>query len=701
MLNVPFNSVQQKIREICGREKELRPPPIRFYPYLKRCLDEDRDNDMPTFPLDIRIAPDNKYMLKGEFEPKQVIHLEEPVKMEDETPMWFSGSQEQIYLRFGYENLDARKISKVKMDMERIHGFLGGSSGHGKSVTLNAMMGALCYEYAPWELELHLSDAKIIEFKKYGVGHRIPHISSIAATGDPDFVISVLDKAYTEMNERAKIFGSVNASNLKNFRKKMNLALPRVLIVMDEVESTFKMAGRQASKIAFYIDGFARLGRAAGYHLFLATQNMSSDIPSSAVGQIRLRCCLGANEKTSQAVLGNAGATDNFGRIGRMIVNTEVLNGGDTSPFNIKFQTPLIEDDEFEKEMEFLESKGKEVGFKKTMAFYDEEDVKQIPQFDPVIDAAIARMKNVHEVTASDTPVILGYPAFVTPDEDELLKIRLDQRDVENILICSTSAEHVAAHLHNISKSLVDCGHVVQLYTTELDQTDWIYKPAVKLEARNAEQPPLSTIGSLVRKRLFLMQVDNMAPNARYDRAAVEALFAKDKIPKESWGNELLCKRAVVFNSLLQQRDWEDVRYLFPTFLEGYKEFEKYHCLVKQIASADFTRAVFMLGDLSKIVGYGRDSRSKYVNALKKVMQDANRVGVLFVLFTRSMTDLTDLVSGVRYTIFDQPDSKDYGRMRTEEPASLGGKLALLYDNMDTANPHKKFKRTLIREEYD
>lgn len=562
------------------------------------------------------------------------------------------------------------------------------------------MLGALFYEYAPWELEVHLSDAKIIEFKKYGVNHRIPHIASIAATEDPDFVISVLDRAYREMNERAKIFGNLGASNLKNFRKKTGLAMPRVLVVMDEVESTFKNAGKQANKLSFYIDGFARLGRAAGYHLFLATQNMSSDIPASATGQIRIRSCLGANEKTSQSVLGNSGATENFGRIGKLIVNTEVLNGGDTTPFNVKFQTPFIDDKEFEEEMEFLEKKGREVGFHRTMAFYDENDMKTVEKFDPVVDKAINRMKVAGDVTPSVTPICLGLPAFVTDDEDELLKIRLDQKDVENILICSSSAEHVAAHLHNITKSLADCGHAIQLFTTELDQAPWVYKPMIKAEARNAEQSPLSSIGSLVRKRLFLLQVDSQAAGASYNREAVEKMFAETGIPKDAWGNERVCQRAVVFSTLLKSKDWEDVRYLFPSFKEGFDEFEKYHCRVKPLTTSDFTKAVYVVGDLSKIVGWGRDSKSKYISTLKKALQDANRVGVLYVLFTRSMEGLTDLVSGIRYTIFDSPDTKDWGRMRADEPTSLNGRLALLYDSLDNDNPQKKFKRTLLRDEF-
>lgn len=702
MISLSYSDVAQNIAELSAMGSKLRPKPVRFYPYLKRVLDADRETEFPEFPLDIKIAKANKYLLRGDFSPETIIHLEKPVEMDDGTPMWFNSASPQVWLRFGYTNLDARNICKERLDMECIHGFMGGSSGHGKSVTLNSMIGAICYEYAPWEVELHLSDAKIVEFKKYGVGHRIPHIASIAATEDPDFVISVLDRAKREMQERQKIFGSIGASNLKNFRKKTGLMLPRVIIIMDEVESTFRLAGRQADKIGALIDDFARLGRAAGYHIFMATQNLSSDIPKSAIGQIRLRMCLGANETTSQAVLGNAGATDNFGRIGRLIVNTETMNGGDTTPFNRKYQTPLLEDEEFEMEMSFLEQKGQEVGFRRNMAFYDEEDVKTIEKFDPIVNKAMTRMQADHEITHNRIPIILGMPAFVTDDKDELLKIWLDQKDVENILIASTSSDRVCAHLHNITAGLSAGGYAIQYFTTDLENKKWIVNPMVTVEARSAEQPPLTTIGSLVRKRLFLLQLDQVAKGATFDRSKVEQAFERDKLPKSAWGNALLCKRYIAYSTLLSKnnKEWDDVRYLFPSFLEIYHEFEKSNTLIKEISASDFAKAAFIVGDISKIVGYGRDTRDKYVQVLKKAMQDASRVGVVYVIYSRSMEGLTSLVSGIRYTIFDLPDSKDWGRMRTDEPRELKSVLALLFDNMDNDVPQKKFKRTLLKEEF-
>lgn len=705
MIILTHEDIQPMIAEIDEQKKALSPKPLLFYPYLKRVLNEDRiaaeKDGTFKFPMEIKIPKDNKYLLQGDFEPEYVIKLDQPPMMDDGTPFWFNNSMNQCYLRYGYKNLDARKISDAKIDMEYIHSFLGGSSGHGKSVTINSMLGSLFHEYAPWELEVHMSDAKIVEFKKYGIKHRIPHIKSIAATEDADFVISVLTRCVREMNERGKIFGAVGASNLKNFRKATGLAMPRVLIVMDEVESTFRLAGKQAALIAGAIDDFARLGRAAGYHLYMATQNMSSDIPASAIGQIRNRCCLGSNEKTSNGVLANAGASNNFGRIGRLIVNTEVMNGGDTEPHNVQYQTPFINDEEFESEMKFLEDWGKKVGYRAKCAFYDEADMKTLATFEPIVTKAFTRMSGAGEITNAVKPIVLGYPAFVTDDQDELLKIWLDGKDIENIWVSSTIADRQTAHLKNVISCLKRNNYTVHLYSTDVDHKELFKEADLVVEARNAEAPPVVGAPSLVRKRMFLLQMDALAAQDQsYDRAKTEEKFKELGISREHWGNTLLCKRLLVFHSLINNGEWEDIKAIFPDFAPVYKELERSNSLITVLTPEKFAKVAFVIGDVAKILGFGRDPKSKPVNFLKKAMQDACRVGVLFVIFGRSADEMQSLNSAIRYVIFDNPDSRDWGRFRTEAPRELKSMLAVLYDNTDADNPQRKFKRTLLKEEF-
>lgn len=705
MVNLSFAEATPTIMELKEKMNSLKPPPVFFYPYLTRVLTERWEKEKPQFPMEIKVAKENKFLLKGDYEPAQIIRLEEPLRREDGTPIWFSSTADEAFLRFGYNNLDARYICDQKLNMEFIHAFLGGSSGHGKSVTINSMLGGMFYEYAPWELQVHMSDAKIIEFKKYGVGHIIPHISTIAATEDADFVLSVLEKAYDEMNQRAKIFGNLGVSNLKSFRKKTGLAYPRVVIVMDEVETTFMLAGKLAGRIADLISGFARLGRAAGYHIFMATQNMSSDIPKAATGQIRVRMCLGANQTTSEAVLGNSGACENFGRIGKLIVNTDVLNGGDTFPSNVEYQTPFLTDDNFEDEMKELEEFGAKVGYRQPLSFYDEEDMKTIATYAPVIDKSIARMSRDGEITDSKSPVFLGYPAFVTDDLDGLLKISFDHKDIENMIICSTQADRVAAHIYNIAHSLKDSWKIIH-YASDVEMFAYTPTAISSMEVRDATASPLNILDAIVRKRLFVLFIDSMVKDEdsiSYNREAIEKLFEKEGIPEQYWGNGLLCRRAAALSIVRSDPTyatmWKSVAEYFPSFASFYKEVVNHNAIIEPVSVQKFSKIIYFLGDLSKIIGYGRDNSSKCVTPLKKLLQDCNRAGVVFVLYSRSMEGLNDLNSGIRYAIFDTPDSRDWGRLRVDAPASVNSRLAVLYDSLNTSNPLRKFKRTLLKEE--
>lgn len=701
MIDLDFTTMNKIVDDFVEVVKKRKPAPVYYFPYIRRVLTERWDALKPEYPMTIKIPKSNEYLMKGDFEPAYEFVLDKPIMMDledgDPVPMWFGSTAKEAFLRFGFTNLDARFISDRKLDMEYIHGFLGGSTGHGKSVTLNSIIASLCFEYAPWELELHLSDAKIVEFKKYGIRDRIPHIQSIAATSDADYVVSVLDRAFEEMNQRSKFFVLAGASNLKSFRERTGLALPRVVIIMDEVESTFKMAGKQAGKIADRIAGFAQLGRAAGYHIIMATQNMSSDIPSAAVGQIRIRMCLGATAKVSEAVLANDGATENIGRIGRLIVNTEAMGGGKTQKDNVRYQTPFLSDDDFLVEMKFLQQKGLETPYRRTMSFYDEENMSTLEQFDPVIEKSLQRMRK--EEPSSAAKVILGYPAFVTKDKDQLLKITLDGRDVENILICSAVEDKVRAHIYNITRSLMEM-YTIMHFTTTLDMLEQTNGCAGKGEVREADSPFVLSVYNLIKKRIFMLQLEQMVGGASYKAEAVEELMREDGVPQSVFGNSLMYKRVTVYQMMRTSPEyknaWNSVAGVLPDTNRLYQEYSKCNCIASPLTADKFKKACVIIGDISKVVGWGRSMKSSMVTELRKAMLDASRVGVVFVLYSRSMEGITELVPAIRYTVFDSPDKKDWGRMRTEEPVSQSPRLAVLYDSLNSVTPQVKFKCTLL-----
>ncbi|WP_289743832.1 hypothetical protein [uncultured Duncaniella sp.] len=120
MVSLSFADVAPTLDVFKKKLKDLRPTPVFFYPYLKRVLEEQWEKQKPQFPMDIKIPKPNRYLLKKDFEPAQIIHLEEPVRMSDGTPIWFEETTNQAYVRLGYDNMDARYICSQKFDMEYI-----------------------------------------------------------------------------------------------------------------------------------------------------------------------------------------------------------------------------------------------------------------------------------------------------------------------------------------------------------------------------------------------------------------------------------------------------------------------------------------------------------------------------------------------------------------------------------------------------
>ena len=545
-------------------------------------------------------------------------------------------------------------------------------------------------------MNVHLSDSKILEFKKYGVNHRIPHIKTIAATEDADFVISVLESAVVEMKNRQALFGTLGTSNIKDFRRKTGLALPRILILMDEVETTFQIAGRKSSNIADAINAYTKLGRATGVNLIMATQNYSSDIPAGAMNQISLRMCLGATEAVSEKVLGNKGAAENLGRIGRMIVNTETLSGGDTAKFNTKYQLPFLSDDKFEVEMEMLEQKGKEVGYPAHMSFYDETDLKTVDQMCDIASNAYRAFRREY----MGYPVYLGYPAFVSEDKDGLLKIILEFDDIENILLVSPIALNIGIHLTVLQASLGN--DFTFLNISNRDAYLKVFDEApTNMQARSVEASEYRILGYTVNSRLGMDAIDQIAVKVN--------ITNKDSLVSEMHtqgladfaNNDCMIRRFYVYQNITSYKNIgklaNEIKTWFPRFELLIKKYQQFHAVDTWVTKEHFTKTVITLGDINKIIGLGRDSKSRELEALKQLMQEAYRVNIVFVIYASTMTDVQTLLSAFRYIITDSVDSREFGRLKQEDPGTVKDMLCVLFDSLAPKESLKvrKFKRSI------
>ena len=236
-------------------------------------------------------------------------------------PVWFNTTMKSVNIRPGFARLDSAYPASLPLSDAPVHAILGGTTGAGKSVLLNSIIVSLLYEYPPWELDLILADFKVVELSRYANRIPTPHVSIVAATESVEFAMSMFQALIDEMEARQAVFTAVGVQNIKSFREKFNLVLPRQVLIADEFVQMYDFikkaeqagndkAGEQKVKINSAISAISRLGRSQGIHMLLSSQNMDGVLDDQTAGQFAAGITLAATPSVSNTLIGNpAGAT--------------------------------------------------------------------------------------------------------------------------------------------------------------------------------------------------------------------------------------------------------------------------------------------------------------------------------------------------------------------------------------------------------
>jgi len=172
-------------------------------------------------------------------------------------------------------------------DLTRMpHLLIAGTTGSGKSVSLNAMICSILFTATPDTVKMIMIDPKRLELSAY---EGIPHLLHPVVV-NPKKAAQVLKWAVDEMERRYKIIGSIGVKSIERYNKQARTAvsigtdpeseplpekLPYIIIIIDELADLMMVAQRHVE------DSLARLAqmaRAAGIHLILATQRPSVDV---------------------------------------------------------------------------------------------------------------------------------------------------------------------------------------------------------------------------------------------------------------------------------------------------------------------------------------------------------------------------------------------------------------------------------------
>jgi FtsK/SpoIIIE family/FtsK alpha domain len=225
------------------------------------------------------------------------------------------------------------------------HVLIGGASGGGKSVFLQAGITSIAMQATPDEVRMWLVDPKRVDFTPF-VG--LPHLIGDLVT-EIDAIPRVIREALAEVERRYAYLAGLGVANLEKYQKLRAArlqegdtslrSLPELLLVIDELGDALSVSPQEVED---NLCRLGQLGRAAGLHLVLATQRPEVSVVKGRIkANLTFRVALHVSSAAdSQVILDRGGAQLLAGR-GDMLAGT-------SGRFE-RLQGALVEEDEAER----------------------------------------------------------------------------------------------------------------------------------------------------------------------------------------------------------------------------------------------------------------------------------------------------------------------------------------------------------------
>ena len=267
----------------------------------------------------------------------------------------------------------------VVVDLARMpHLLIAGTTGSGKSVSINAMILSLLYRMPPSACKLIMIDPKVIELSVYD---GIPHLLAPVVT-EPHKAVVALKWIVREMDDRYRLMSHLGVRDIFAYNRRLSEAiergeqlsrkvqtgfepgtgvpifeqqpikmetLPLIVVIVDEVADLMLTAGKE---IEGCIQRLSQKARAAGVHLIVATQRPSVDVLTGVIkANLPARISFRVSSKIdSRTILGEPGAEQLLGQ-GDML---QMMAGDRTT----RIHGPLVTDEEVERVVTYLKSQG-------------------------------------------------------------------------------------------------------------------------------------------------------------------------------------------------------------------------------------------------------------------------------------------------------------------------------------------------------
>ena len=245
------------------------------------------------------------------------------------------------------------------------HLLIAGSTGTGKSVSVNAMLSSILFRATPDDVRMIMVDPKRLELGMY---EEIPHLLTPVVV-DPKLAANALRWAVREMEERYKTLAAVGVRNIEQYNRNIRAmqeenkgpvmddkgneikTLPFIVVLIDELADLMMVAGNEVEES---ICRLAQMARAVGIHLILATQRPSVDVITGLIkANLPARISFRVSSKIdSRTILDSNGAEQLLGK-------GDMLYLPPASSRHIRLHGPYISEQESARLASFLRKQGR------------------------------------------------------------------------------------------------------------------------------------------------------------------------------------------------------------------------------------------------------------------------------------------------------------------------------------------------------
>ena len=246
------------------------------------------------------------------------------------------------------------------------HLLIAGSTGTGKSVSVNAMLTSILMRATPDDVRFIMIDPKRLELGMY---EDIPHLLTPVVM-DPKLAANALRWAVREMEERYKTLAAVGVRNIEQFNRNVRAMqaekkdepvtddkgnelkpLPFIVVLIDELADLMMVASNEVEES---IARLAQMARAVGIHLILATQRPSVDVITGLIkANLPARISFRVSSKIdSRTILDGNGAEQLLGK-------GDMLYLPPASSRFVRLHGPYISEQESARLASFLRKQGK------------------------------------------------------------------------------------------------------------------------------------------------------------------------------------------------------------------------------------------------------------------------------------------------------------------------------------------------------